>query len=114
MATAKDFIVRINKIDGVAGCLLMKADGTLIEQTIDDAVTYATLMATGRREADSLMRMIGCSHCQHLCFGRDDNRDFYVFPIENYMLGIVQKSDCDTSEMLDTVYGLIDRVSTRR
>ncbi|PLX97342.1 MAG: hypothetical protein C0622_13295 [Desulfuromonas sp.] len=114
MATAKDFVARIDKIEGVAGCLLMKTDGTLIDQTLEDAATYASLMAAGRKEADSLMRMIGCSDCQHICFGRADSSDFYVFPIENFMLGIVQQTNCDTSDMLDTVYGLIDRVSTRR
>lgn len=114
MATAKDFVARINRVDGVAGCLLIKDDGVLLGQTLEDPEVYSTLMLISGGQADDIMHKIGFSYCRHLSFSRLNNRHFYVFPINNYLLGVVQRSDCYVPDMLDAVYRLIGRVSTKR
>ena len=76
MATAKDFVGRVNQIAGVAGCLLIRSDGMVVDQINDQS--------------------------------------FYVFPIDQYLLGIVQQADCSVNEMLEQVFYLIDKVSTNR
>ncbi len=112
MATARDFVTRIDRVDGVAGCLLIKADGGLLGQTVEDPETYTTLMQIGAGQALEIMDKIGFSYCRHLCFNRLNNRHFYVFPIDGYLLGVVQRSNCYVPDMLDEVYRLIGRVST--
>ena len=47
MATAKEFVARVNKIDGVSGCLLIRDDGALLGQAIDDPEIYSTLLVLG-------------------------------------------------------------------
>jgi len=114
MATAKDFVARISHVDGVAGCLLIKNDGVLLGQTLKDPEVYSTLMLIGGGQANDIMNKIGFSYCRHLSFSRLNNRHFYVFPIDNYFLGVVQRSDCYVPDMLEAVYRLIGRVSTTR
>jgi|GEM_PF-887968 len=115
MATAKEFVDRVARIDGVSGCLLMRNDGVLIGQTINDSEVYSTLLMISGRQAHDVMEKVGFSYCRHLGFSRRDNCHFYVFPIlDNYLLGVIQHSDCSAGDMLDTVYRLIGRVSTNR
>ena len=114
MATAKDFVGRISKVSGVAGCLLVKTDGVLLGQTIDDPEVYSTLMMIGAGLAGDIMEKIGFTYCRHISFGRENNRHFYVFPIDQYLLGVVQKSDCQVQKMLDEIYNLVGRVSTSK
>ncbi len=112
MATAKDFVGRVSKIDGVAGCLLVKDDGVLLGQTLDDPEVYSTLMLISAGQANEVMGKIGFSYCRHLSFSRVNNRHFYVFPIDKYLLGVVQRTDCYVPDMLEAIYRLIGRVST--
>ena len=112
MATAKDFVGRIDQIDGVAGCLLVKNDGALLGQTVDDPEVYSTLLQISAGLSADIMEKIGFSYCRYVSFNRTNNQNFYIFPIDNYFLGIVQNEDCSVTTMLETVYQFIDRVST--
>lgn len=112
MATAKDFVQRISKVDGVAGCLLVRHDGVLLGQTVAEPENYLSLMVISGRLGREVMERAGFSYCRHHCFSRTGKDHFYVFPIGRYLLGIVQRSDCYVPDMLATVYRLIDRVST--
>ncbi len=112
MASAKAFVTKVSQIDGVAGCLLVRNDGVLLGQTLDDPEIYATLLGLSGSLATEVMNTSGFSYCRYLCFGRRGKRNFYVFPIGKYLLGVVQRSDCYVAEMLEAVYRLLGRVST--
>ncbi len=112
MATAKEFVNRVSKIDGISGCLLARNDGVLLGQTIDDPEVYSTLLVISGSLAREVMERTGFSHCRHLSFSRKGKRSFYVFPIDKYLLGVEQRSDSYVPDMLDAVYRLIGRVST--
>ncbi len=113
MATAKEFVLRVSKIDGVAGCLLVRDDGVLLGQTLDDPEVFSSLVVLSGSLGQDIMARTGFSYCRHLSYLRRGKRHFYVFPIENYLLGVVQRSDSYVPDMLDAVYRLISRVSTR-
>jgi len=113
MATARDFVERVSQIEGVAGCLLVKNDGVLLEQTLDDPELYATLAQMGAREATDLMQTLGFSHCRYLCFNRPDNPHFYVFPIYHFFPGLIQQPGEDFTALLEQVERLIERVSIK-
>ena len=114
MATAQDFISRISKIKGVESCLLVKNDGTRIGNTCrsDDPEIYADLMLISNTLADDITAKTGFSRCRHLSFSCQGNRQFYVFPIDNYLLGVIQSDNAHVSEMLPEIDRLISRVST--
>ncbi|MDX2480882.1 MAG: roadblock/LC7 domain-containing protein [Desulfuromusa sp.] len=112
MATAKDFVGRVNQIDGVAGCLLVTNDGLVLGQTLDDPEVYSAMMQLSADLSEHIMSSIGFSYCRYLSFNRVNLQNFYIFPIEKYLLGIVQHEDCSVAPMLEQVYQLIGRVST--
>jgi hypothetical protein len=112
MASAIDFVERINQIDGVAGCLLVKSDGVLLGKTLDDSEVFSTLLQVTSGLSDEIMSNVGFSYCRYICFSRLNMQNFYVFPIDTYLLGVVQQADCSISVMLERIYQLIGRVST--
>ena len=114
MATAKDFVKRINQFVGVAGCVLIRDDGSLVDGTSDDVEGYSSLLQVSSDLAGDIMNSTGFSHCRYISFQRINNQCFYVFPIDQYLLGIIQQADCSVSEMLEQVFYLIDKVSTKR
>ena len=114
MATAKEFIAHVDKVDGVAGCLLVRDDGMLLGQSIDDPEVYSTLLVISGSRALDVMESAGFSYCRHLSFNRSNKQHFYVFPIDRFLLGVAQRTDCYVPDMLDSVYRLIGRVSTNR
>ena len=111
MATAKDFVGRIDQIDGVAGCLLVKNDGALLGRTVDDPEVYSALLQISAGLSADIMERIGFSYCRYVSFNRTNNQNFYVFPINSYLLGVVQNENCSVATMLETVYQFIDKVS---
>ena len=114
MATVKEFIAHVDKVDGVAGCLLVRNDGMLLGQSIDDPEIYSTLLVISGNQALEVMESSGFSYCRHLSFNRANKQHFYVFPIDKFLLGVAQRSDCYVPDMLESVYRLIGRVSTNR
>lgn len=112
MATAKDFIAHVDKVDGVEGCLLLREDGALLGQTIDDPEIYSTLLLISSGGSGEVKKSAGFSYCRHLSFNRENKQHFHVFPIDKYLLGVTQRSDCYVPDMLESVYRLINRVST--
>ncbi|MFO7811817.1 MAG: roadblock/LC7 domain-containing protein [Pelovirga sp.] len=112
MATAKDFVTRISKVPGVSGCLLIKRDGTLVGRAVEDPENYTILMQISGSLAHDIQENIGASSCRSVNFGCRDEGNFYVFPIDNYLLGVVAQMGEDHIEMLDEVYRLIGRVTT--
>ena len=112
MATAREFVARIDKIDGVSGCLLVRNDGVLLGQTIDDPEVFSTLLVISNNLSREVMEKVGFSYCQHVCFSRSSKCNFYLFPIDRYLLGVVQRTDSYVPDMLEAVYRLIGRVTT--
>lgn len=112
MATAKEFIEHVDKVDGVSGCLLVRDDGILLGQTIDDPEIYSTLLVISGNCANEVMDGVGFSYCRHLSYSRENKHHFYVFPIDKFLLGVVQHTDCYVPDMLESIYRLIGRVST--
>ena len=112
MATARQFVARVNQVDGVAGCLLVRNDGVLLGQTIDDPEMYSALLVISDNLSRGVMEKTGFSYCRHLSFNRSSKRNFYAFPIDKYLLGVVQQTDAYLPDMLEAVYRLLSRVST--
>jgi len=112
MATAKDFVERINKISGVSGCLLIKRDGTLVGRAIEDPENYTILMQISGGVAREIQEKIGVNHCRSVNFGCQGEDSFFVFPIDGYLLGVVAQPGTEHNVMVDEVSRLIGRVTT--
>jgi hypothetical protein len=111
MATAKDFVARVDQVDGVTGCLLIKENGVSLGQTLDDVDTYTSLLLDSVKLSNEVMEKTGFSYCRHISFQRSSEESFYIFPIKNYLLGVLLNADCSEPVMLEQVARLINRVS---
>ena len=112
MADANDFVDRVSKIKGVDGCILIRKDGKAIAQTVSNPQDYLTLMKTCNVISGDIMDAIGYGYCPYLSFTLENMDEFFIFQIDNYLLGILKLAECQTQDMLDTVYSLIGKVST--
>lgn len=114
MANAKDFVTNIIRINGVAECLLIRNDGVLLARASVDSRNYSNLMIASGKVISGIMKTSGFGNCRHLIFNREGERHFYIFPIDKYLLGVKQSSNCSIPDMLKAIYSHIDRVSTRK
>lgn len=112
MATEQDFIQRIDRIDGVNGCLLLRDDGRLLGQTLTDSEKYVNLLVVAAQLSHDIKEHAGFSCCRYLCFHRADERHFYIFMIDRFLLGVLLDADCQIPNMVAAVLRLISRVST--
>jgi len=112
MATVKEFLIRINQIEGVDGCLLIKDDGSPLGHMIDDAKKLSSLLTIGGKYARDIMDKAGFTYCRHLTFDRENGEKFYLFPVDKFYLGLMQTPDCPEEEMIKKVNYLLSLVKT--
>ena len=112
MATAKEFVARISDVDGVAGCLLTRAEGELLGSSLEDPDLYTPLMSLAATMAQGVMDKIGFSYCRYLAFNRAGKENFYLFLIDRFYLGVLLEAECYIPDMLQSVLRLIGRVTT--
>ncbi len=110
MATIKDFLTRIKNIEGVAGCLLIKSDGSLLGHMINDPDKLPPLLIICSNYARDLMEKTGFTHCQSISFNRLGGHNFHMFLFQQYYLGIIQTRDCPQKSMLAKVNHLLSLV----
>lgn len=110
MASVKEFLARINEIEGVAGCLLVKSDGSLIGQLVEDSDMLSSLLSLSGKYAKDILVKAGFSYCRSLCFNRGTGANFYMFTLNTYYLGVVQTPDSSTEKMTSKVNHLLSLV----
>lgn len=111
MATAKDFIDRLGRINNVAGCLLVKQDGTLISTTVNDPERYVRMMVTCRDLVLEASGDVSVGSCCCLGFHGSGESNFYIFPINTYVLGVFARSAGESAKLLSEIRYLISRVT---
>lgn len=112
MTTVKDFLVRVNNIKGVEGCLLVRADGHLLGHLVKNPEKLSSLLAISAKYARGLMDKAGFSYFRLLSFERAGGGSFHIFPIDQYYLGVVQSPDFPLSTMTEKVTHLLSFVKT--
>ena len=110
MATVKDFLTRIKNIEGVAGCLLIKKDGSLLGHIIKEPEKFPPLLIICGNYARDIMEKTGFAHCQSITFNRQSGHNFHIFLFQQYYLGITQTRDCPLKDMLAKVNHLLSLV----
>ncbi len=112
MATAKEFLAQVKEIEGVAGCLLVRENGHVIAQMVEDYELLSSLLSISGKHSRSIMEKAGFTYLRGLSFERGNGQNFHLFPVSDLYLGIVQSQDCPTNVMLKRVDQLLCRVKT--
>ncbi|MGW8192742.1 MAG: hypothetical protein ACWGOX_00615 [Desulforhopalus sp.] len=112
MATVKEFLTRVKGIDGVDGCLLVGNDGKPLGYLIDTPDKFSPLLTLSTRYAREVMAAAGFTHCRLVSFEREQERNFHIFPMGTYYLGILQTPDAPRDKVIKRVTYLLSLVKT--
>lgn len=110
MASAQDFINRIKKIEGVAGCLLIREDGTTLARTHRFPDEYSTLLILSTQHAESIQAAAGASYTSFLSFHRAGGNHYHVFKFQKFYLGVAQAQECDQIKLLAKLSQILEKL----
>ncbi len=108
MATIKDF-TKIIKIKGVKKYILVKNNGKVAAHDIEDPKTIAMVVLRCGRNSDSFC----LPRFKFLLFKRDNNENFFIFPVGNYYLGVIQENDISNLILVGRVLQFIKDLSEK-
>ncbi len=110
MAAINKLLTRIKAIEGVDGCILVKADGHVLGHLVDNPDIYSSLVAISDKYAKDIMEQSGFTFLRSLSFGRVGNHGFHMFPVNNYYVGVVQGPGYPQDQMIKQVNHLLSFV----
>ncbi|MBM9514124.1 roadblock/LC7 domain-containing protein [Desulfogranum marinum] len=110
MATVKDFLARINTIEGVGGCLLVKDDGHILAHLVDGPADYSSLIAICSKQALAIMETSGFSFFRSLSFAQSKGQGLHIFPLQQYYLGVIQQPGYPVEKVISQVNHLLSHV----
>lgn len=113
MATAKEFLARVNRIEGVDGCFLARDDGKLLGHLIDHPEMFSSLLTISVKYARDVKEKAGFSYCRLVSFERKKGPNFHIFSMDKYFLGIAQSTDIPMDKVTLKVNHLLSLVQTR-
>lgn len=112
MTTVKEFLARVKDIDGVEGCLMVRADGHLLGHLVKNPEELSSILTISARYARGLMDKAGFSYFRLLSFERAESGGFHIFPVDQYYLGVVQSPEFPLASMTEKVTKLLSLVKT--
>lgn len=110
MASAKDF-ARLAQINGVAHYILVRGDGQVVSQNMEDAESLGLIIAEGGTKCDALAADMGGNRYIHLSIERESGDDLLVFSLGSYYLGILKHAESQRQEVIDRVIFFLKNLS---
>jgi len=110
MATVKEFSQLIKKY-GVKQYIIVKNNGTIMAQHhIEEPDRVADFVLACGRNCDAS----GSVRFRFLLFSSSSCENFFVFPVGNYYLGMVQEQDADDRVLVKNILTSINDLSKKR
>lgn len=106
MATAKDFS-QIGDIDGVSSYILVRDDGYVVNNNLDDAVALSSAIVTSGKYCDSLAEELSGRKYIYCCVERNSGNDVLVFSLGRYYLGIIKHSDYSPEQLAEAIIAFL-------
>jgi hypothetical protein len=110
MASVKDFN-RLAQISGVAHYILVRGDGRVVSENMEDAASLGPIIAASGTQCDALAADMGGNRFIHLCIERESGNDLLVFSLGRYYLGILKHADSPRQEIIDNVIYFLQNLS---
>lgn len=103
----EDYINGIQQIPGVEGYVLVRQDGQIEAQNAPNAENLSAMIVMSGVSCENLRGEIGSSQLKFLVVARKSKEKLLIFPLENYYLGVLQKADAFTPDVINKVQHLI-------
>jgi len=107
MTKLEVFTNQIGLISGVESFVLVQQSGEVVTHNMnnpDDLASMVTICGIG---SNAIMQTVGFSHFRHMMFNRIDSRNFMVFFLDRYFLGIQQVSGTDDQQLSAEIYDFL-------
>ncbi|NLV24926.1 MAG: hypothetical protein GXY54_09120 [Deltaproteobacteria bacterium] len=102
------------QIKGVDGFLVLRNDGHILAQNIEQAEKLASLSALSGINAQSIQKTMGFMPFRHLVFAREHNRSLIVFTLDKFYVGILAKTGFNLSDIIDNVYKFLFKIKIKK
>ena len=94
---------QISKIDGVDQYILVNPKGNIASHDIKNPEKAANIVLLCGQNSFA----IGKAHFKYLVFSRENHKNFFIFPVGKYYLGVVKKNDVNNFILADNIMNFL-------
>jgi hypothetical protein len=110
MATLQDFGKRISQIPGVKQYLVVRNDGKTMLHDVESPEPLSSMIVFCGLNCDAIGSVAGLTCPRYLMMTRKNGEKLLIFPMDSYFLGIIQKPDAYSPDVVDNVIRMIRMV----
>ncbi len=109
MVTTKD-LKQVADLDGIASYLLVRRDGAVVAQNMEDAVTLASMVVVSGISCEAMEKNLGGKRYRYMAIEREGGEHLLIFSLGNYFLGVIKQSSYDIEQLIDTVSAFLIKI----
>lgn len=102
------------KIDGVKNFILVRQDGHLIIHNVEDPDKLTDITVLSGLGADAVKAHGGFTFFKYLMVSRANKENYFIFQIEKYFLGIIQKTDAFGPDLAEKVLRFLQAITRKK
>ena len=110
MTRLEVFANRIELISGVESFVLVRKSGEVVTHNMKNPEDLAAMVTICGIGSGAAMQAIGFSNFRFMMFNRVDQRNFMVFFLDRYFLGIQQIAGADDKQLSSEIYEFIQNL----
>jgi hypothetical protein len=110
MTKLEVFANRIELISGVESFVLVRRSGEVVTHNMKDPNDLASMVTICGIGSNAVMQTIGFSNLRHLSINRIDQRNFLVFHLDRYFLGVQQVAGTDDQKLAAEIYDFLQNL----
>ena len=110
MSKLELFTKQIGLISGVEGYIIVRRSGDIITHNMSNPEDLASMVTMSGLGASDIMQTIGFTRFNHLSFNRMGKRDFLIFFLNRYFLGIQQIAGTDDQQLATEISQLLENL----
>ena len=110
MSKLQKFTNRLERINGVESFVLVRHGGEVVAHNFNSPDDLASMITICGIESRAIMQTIGFAQFRFLMFNRIDQRNFLVFFLDRYFLGIQQIAGTDNQRLSEEIYEFLQNV----
>jgi len=107
MATIQDLVNGIQGIQGLDGYVIVRQDGQVLSHNVANVESLSALIVMGSLNGNIVKTEVGASLFKHFVVARKTNERLLVFSIGNLWLGLLQRKDTYTPDIVNKVQSMI-------
>jgi len=101
---------KIIRVDGVDQYILVNSNGNIAAHKIDAPQKAAEIVLTCGKNSSA----IGKARFEHLLFSRENQKNFFIFPVGKYYLGVVKQDNINNATLVGNIVNFLKDLQKRQ